>query len=214
MEETSGDEETTAAPAPLNLGLRIGLTVLRLQHFPLSAMVLLTIPSAALAGLNLPLAGLVGLTGLVGMLYWKKTPIIISSAALFALLVWGKVATKIIQSSSPDTALLLVEFTLVLVSLEASQTALTFQGDYKPVKDREDELSEALRSRLQGWLRNQLTGQLRLALVALGLSIGLLPLAGFTSLPSDQLAISASLALLAVVVLLFLVTHKREPEGG
>ncbi len=175
---------------------------------------ILAIPHPALLDQNIPFTVVVSLVGFVGMLLGKKTLATVASLSLLILLVWGKVTANILKTSFPDTAVLLVEFTLVLVFMEASFVTLTFNRDYSKLKAREDELSQILSIHLQGWLRSQLTGQSKLALVALGLSIGLLPVAGFTSISSNQLIFSATLALLAVVVLLFLVTYRREPEGS
>ena len=103
---------------------------------------------------------------------------------------------------------------MVLTFMEASSTILTFNREYSGLKEREDELSQIITSHLEAWLRSQLAGQGKLALAALGLSVVLLPIAGFTSIPSNQLVFSSTLALLAVIVLLFLITHKREPEAS
>ena len=192
----------------------MGVTIIKLQHVFLSPLVMLAVPPLALLDQNILFTVGVALVGLAGMLLGKRTLATVASLSLLTLLIWGKAATSILKTSPPDTAVLLVEFTMVLMFMEASFLTLTFNRDYSQLKAREDELSQVLRVRLRGWLRNQLTGQSKLALVAFGLSVGLLPIAGFTSISSNQLAFSATLALLAVVVLLFLITHRREPEGS
>jgi hypothetical protein len=47
---------------------------------------------------------------------------------------------------------------------------------------------------------------------ASALSLGLLVLGGFSSISINQLAFSAALVLVAVGVLLFLLTNRREPD--
>ena len=188
--------------------------MVRLQYLFLSPLVILAIPASALSGQNLPITVAVALVGLLGTMLGRQTLATTASFSLLVLLIWGKAAASILKTASPDTALLLVEFTAVLVFMEAASTVISYGEDYSILRAREDELSEVLRVRLQAWLRNQLVNQGKLALVAVGLSIVLLPVAGLTSISSNQLVFTATLALLAVVVLLFLVTHRREPEVG
>ncbi len=52
----------------------------------------------------------------------------------------------------------------------------------------------------------------KIAVGSLGISLALLPLAGFTSISTQQLPITGALLLIAVIALLFLVTYRREPE--
>jgi len=62
------------------------------------------------------------------------------------------------------------------------------------------------------WVKGQLSRQARLTIGALGLSLVLLVLGGFTSVSINQLAFSAVLVLLVVGALVFLITQRREPE--
>ncbi len=188
------------------------MIVVKFQHLFLSPLVVLPIPVIALSGQSVALTVAVAAIGLSGMILRKQTIAAAGSISLLALVVWGKAAATIIKTASPDTALLLIEFTAVLVFLEASSATLSFEDEYAKLKHKNDELSEAFRAQLQLWLRSQLTNQGKLASVALGLSMILLPVAGLTSISNNQLVFSATLALVAVIVLLFLVTHRREPE--
>ena len=172
----------------------------------------LTVPSPALLGQNIPVAVVVGIIGLAGMLFGRRSLAAIASFSLLLLLFLGKTVTDILKLGSPDTAVLVTMFTVVLALFEASSIVLTFTEDNSKLKAREDELSQGLKTRLDAWLRNQISNQARFAVVALGLSIGLLPIAGFTSVSTNQIAFSATLALMAVIVLLFLTVHRREPE--
>lgn len=155
-----------------------------------------------------------GLVGLAGMLFWKRFLAMTASLTLLGMLIWGKAAGSILKLDTPDTAVLLTEFALIILLAEESLVVLTFHREHSNLKSRRDEYSQLLTQRLQGWLANQLSNQAKLALAGLGLSIGLVPIAGLTTISSDQLVFSATLALLAVVVLMFLVTHRREPESN
>ncbi len=152
--------------------------------------------------------------GLGGMLLGRRRLATAASLSLLTFLVVGKIAANTLRTSPPDSAILLVEFTAVLVFMEASFAVFTLDKDYASLKGRGDEISQVLGIRLRAWLRNLLVMEGKLALGALVLSIGLLPLAGFTSIPSNHIAFSATLALLAIVVLMFLITHRRELETG
>ncbi len=62
------------------------------------------------------------------------------------------------------------------------------------------------------WATSQVSRQAKLALATILLSVTLLLLSGATSIPSNQLAVSGSLGLAAIALLLFLMTYRREPE--
>ena len=145
------------------------------------------------------------------MILEKQALATAASLSLLGLLIFGKAAGGVLKASPPDTAVLVVEFALVVFLLEASLVVSTFNREYSRLKAKQDELSSTLRMHLREWLGGQLSGQAKLSIVTLALSIGLLPVAGFTSIPSNQIIVSSTLALLAVLVLLFLVTHRREP---
>jgi hypothetical protein len=192
----------------------VGVLAVRFHHIFLSPTVVLTIPPRALLDQNILVAIILGVVGLAGMLTGKRLLSLTASLSILSLLIWGKAATNILNTGAPDTAALMAEFTIVLLLTEASLVVLTFTKEYDVMNARDDELSRVLSRSLEAWLRNQLANQSRLASVALGLSIGLVPIAGLTSISSDQLIVSATLALLAVVVLMFLVIHRRESETG
>lgn len=190
----------------------MGLTVVKFQHLFLSPFVILSIPAAALSGQPLALSVAVAAVGLSGMIFKKQILASTGSISLLVLIVWGKASASLIQTAAPDTALLLVQFTAVLVFMEASSVTFSFEEQYTRLKPKEDELTETLRTQLQSWLLSQFRNQGKLAVMSLALSIILLPIAGITSITSNQLVFSATLALVAVIVLLFLVTHRRESE--
>ena len=201
----------SAAITSLAWGLRLGVLLVRLQHLFLSPLVALAVPGPLLLDQNLLVMMALASLGLVGMMVNRQALATAASLFLLGLLILGKAAGSVLKTSPPDTAVLVVEFTLVVFFLEASLVVSTFNREYSRLRGKEDELSSTLRTGLHGWLRGQLAGQAKLGLVTLGLSIGLLPLAGFTSIPSNQIIVSSTLALLAIVVLMFLVTHRREP---
>jgi len=201
----------SAATTSLAWSLRLGVLLVRLQHMFLSPIVALAVPGPLLLNQNLLIMMALASLGLVGMMVDRQALATAASLFLLGLLILGKAAGTVLKTSPPDTAVLVVEFTLVVFFLEASFVVSTFNREYSRLRGRGDELSSTLRTGLHRWLRGQLAGQAKLGLVTLGLSIGLLPLAGFTSIPSNQIIISSTLALLAIVVLMFLVTHRREP---
>lgn len=187
--------------------------MVRLHHVFLAPLVAFSVPPQALLDLNIPVALLLGGLGIAGMLLGRRVLAVTASLSILSLLIWGKVAGNALNLSAPDTAVLLAEFTAVLLLTEASLVVLTFTQDYAILQDRRDELSHVLSLRLEEWLRNQLLNQSGLALVALSISIALIPVAGLTSASSNQLIFTATLALMAVVILMFLVIHRREPEN-
>ena len=127
------------------------------------------------------------------------------------LLVWGKASESILKTGAEDTAVLLVEFTMILFLMEASSTVLTFNRAFESLRDKDDEISRRQKGWLVSWLKSLLSRQGKVSLVATVLSIALLPLAGFTSISNTQLVVTATILFLAVVVLLFLLIYRREP---
>jgi hypothetical protein len=151
--------------------------------------------------------------GLAGSLFQKRRLALLASASLLSLLIWGKIAVDLTKGTSPDTAVFLVEFGMIMFFLEAVNVVLTFNKSLQDLESKEDELSKALEERLRGWLRSQISRQGMIGVGSIGLSVVLLPLAGLTSISVNDLSLTAGLLLLAVVALLFLVTHHREPGG-
>jgi hypothetical protein len=131
---------------------------------------------------------------------------------LLVLLVAGKVGTDLALAPNPDTAVLLLQFVAVIFFMEASRVVLSFDTETSELGGKTDDMSQAIRERLSMWVRGQLGRQARLMIGALGLSLVLLVLGGFTSVSVNQLAFSAILVLLVVGALVFLITQRREPE--
>lgn len=128
------------------------------------------------------------------------------------LIVWGKVAGDLYGAAGPDSALLLLQFMLVIFLMEASATVLTSDSVIKELEDRNDELSSLARLRVTNWERVQLFSLGRLMLASFGLSLGLLILGSLVSVPVNQIAFSGILVLAAVVAIFVLITYRREPE--
>ncbi len=150
--------------------------------------------------------------GLIGMLAKKVVFVRAASLSLIALIVGGKVAGDLLGSAAPDTAVLLVQFVAVIFFMEASRVILSYDEENGELAGKQDEISMNLRRKLAEWTKGQLMGQARIILVALGLSLVLLVIGGFSSISINQLGFSAALVLVVVGVLLFLVTNRREPE--
>ncbi len=105
-----------------------------------------------------------------------------------------------------------MQFVSVIFFMEASRVVLSFDRESSELGGRTDEGARAVIERSEKWVRGQLVGQARLSIGALGLSLVLLVLGGFTSVSINQLAFSAILVLIVVGALLFLITQRREPE--
>jgi len=163
-------------------------------------------------GLGVMIVLIVGAIGLAGIFARKQPLTTLASVTLLVLLVAGKVGTDLIGTSAPDTAVLLLQFIAIIFFMEASRVVLLFDNETRELGGRTDEVSQAIRKRLERWVTGQLETQARLVMGALGLSLVLLILGGFTSVSINQLAFSAILVLIIVGVLLFLITQRREPE--
>jgi hypothetical protein len=174
--------------------------------------VVFAIPSLVLFGLQAPVVLAVSGVGLLGMLGKKEILVRGASLSLFGLIIGGKVGVDVLGGVAPDTAVLLVQFVAVIFFMEASRVVLSFDGENRELARKYDELSTGLMRKLVEWAQGQLVGQARIMLVALGLSLVLLLIGGFTSISINQLGFSAGLVLVVVGVLLFLVTNRREPE--
>jgi hypothetical protein len=174
--------------------------------------IILTIPTAALFQLHVLLIAVLSIVGLAGMLTETPGAATSVSAALLGLIVWGKIASDLYGLASPDSALLLLQFMLVIFLMEASNTELTLEAARKRLQGRSDEFSEEARTRLFEWARAQLLSLGKLTAFAFLLSLGLLVLGGFFSVSINQLAFSGALVLVAVVALFILLTYRREPE--
>lgn len=188
------------------------MVLVRFHYLFLSPLIVSGVPSEALLNQNLFILVLVILAGVAGTIFQRRRLVLLASASLLSLLVWGKIAADLLKATPPDTAVFLVQFGMILFLMEASFGVMTFARLRAELEEKEDELSRDLMGRLMLWMRNQLSRQSKIAVGSIGLSVLLLPLAGFTSISSGQLPLTATLLLLAIVAFLFLVTHRREPE--
>jgi hypothetical protein len=186
--------------------------LVRLHYLVLAPWVIFSIPSIVVFGLQVPAALTVSGVGVLGMLGKKEVLARGASLSLFGLIIGGKVGGDVLRAAAPDTAVLLVQFVAVVFFMEASRVVLSFDAENGELAGKQDELSRGLMGKLVGWAQGQLVGQARIMLVALGLSLVLLLVGGFTSISINQLGFSAALVLVVVGVLLFLVTQRREPE--
>jgi hypothetical protein len=127
-------------------------------------------------------------------------------------MVWGKIAGDIYGLPGPDSAILLLQFMLVIFLMEASTTALTLDSAIKRLEGKYDDLSESARMRAMNWERVQLLNLGKLTVASFGLSLGLLILGSLVSVSFNQIAFSGVLVLAAVVAIFVLLTYRREPE--
>ncbi len=146
------------------------------------------------------------------MLLRNKTAVLAASGSLLVLIVWGKVAADLYGLPGPDSAVLLLQFMLVILLMEASTTALTVDSAIKPLEGKNDALSESARMRAMRWERVQLFNLGKLTAASFVLSLGLLILGSLVSISFNQIAFSGVLVLAAVVAIFVLLTYRREPE--
>jgi hypothetical protein len=186
--------------------------LLRLNYLFLAPWIILSLPSPALGQQSILVAAIVALVGFAGMLLGNRTAIFSASESLMLLIVWGKVAGDIYGLPGPDSALLLLQFMLVIFLMEASTAVLTSDSAIKQLEGRKDDLSSLARMQVMSWERVQLLSLGKLVLASFGLSLGLLILGGFVSVSINQIAFSGVLVLAAVVAIFILLTYRREPE--
>jgi hypothetical protein len=184
----------------------------KLQYLFLSPLIIFGVPSNALLGLQVPVVLIILCVGSVGILWRNELLASGASLALLGAIIGGKVGLDLLGGAAPDTAVLLSEFVLVIFFMEAGKVVISFEKTNRELAGKQDELSQSLAGRLASWAQGQLTGQARIATGASALSLALLVLGGLSSVSINQLAFSAALVLVAVGVLLFLLTNKREPE--
>ena len=144
----------------------------------------------------------------------NRTAVFTASAALLLVIIWSKIADDLYRLPGPDSAVLLLQFMLVIFLMDASTTVLTFDSSIKELRGKTDELSTVARMRVTKWERVQLLSLGKLTLASFGLSLGLLILGGLISVSVNQIAFSGVLALAAVVAIFVLITFRREPEEG
>jgi hypothetical protein len=188
------------------------VSAVRLHYLLLAPWIILGIPPQLLLGLQVPITVIISGIGLLGI--WGRREFVASGASmsLLALVVGGKVGVDIIGGATSDTAVLMAKFVAVVFSMEASKIVLSFDRENGDLAKKPDELSQELGRKLAQWAQGQLAGQARIMLAAFGLSLVLLIVGGLSSVSINQLAFSSALVLIAVGVLLFLLTNRREPE--
>lgn len=176
--------------------------------------IVFSIPGITVAQQQLPLTIILAAIGLTGTLFRQRTIVSLTYAFLVLLLVWGKAIGDVLSIPGPDTALFLFQFVAVLFLYEISNVMVVFESHYRFVKDRSDEFSDGSKRHILEWCRNQFIALGRMTLTALALSLGLLVLGAFTSVAVNQLAFAAILVMASVIVLLFLLTNRREPRAA
>jgi hypothetical protein len=175
--------------------------------------VVLSIAPAAVFQQQVLIVLIVTVVGLAGMLLPNPRAASGASASLLFLIVWGKIASDIYGLPPPDTALLLLQFMLVILLMEASTAALTFDSAYVQLRGKTDNISAADLTQITEWARAQLLNLVKFTVAAFGLSLSLLVIGSLVSVSVNQLAFSGILAMVAVVAIFILLTYKREPEG-
>jgi hypothetical protein len=154
----------------------------------------------------------IAIVGSVGIFLRRTAAIFAASGSLLLLIVWGKVADDIYALPGPDSALLLLQFMLVIFLMEASITVLTVDSAINELKGKNDEISLLARTYTMKWERVQLFSLGKLTLASFGLSLGLLVLGSLVGLPINQIAFSGILVLAAIIAIFILLTYRREPE--
>ena len=188
------------------------LPILKVNHVFLVSWIVLSIPPAALFQEQLLLLSALIIVGLAGMLLRIPTAASAVSAGLIVLIVWGKVASDLYGFPPQDSAVLLLQFIMVIFLMEASSTALRFDLTWSRLEGKADDLSAAARTQLVRWVSAQLMSLGRLTAATFVLSIGLLLVGGIVNVSFNQLAFSGVFVLAAVIAILVLLTYKREPE--
>ena len=185
---------------------------MQLHYLLLTPWIVLSVPFRVFLGFGILIVLLIAAVGEFGMLAKRQRLTTAASLALLVALLAGKAEVDLSHASAPDTAVLLVQFVLVIFLLEASRVVLSFEKESSELSGRTDEGSRDVLNRLEKWVSGQLAWLARLSIGALGLSLVLLVVGGLTSVSIDQVAFSAILVLLVVGVLVFLITQRREPE--
>lgn len=186
--------------------------MLKVNHILLVPSILLTLPPAALFQQPILFLAILTIVGLTGMLLRKTVLASIASASLLFLIVWGKIASDIYSLPAPDSALLLIQFMLVIFLMEASNVVLILDSSQILLEGRTDEFSETARVRSLEWARVQFARLGRLTIASSTLALLLLVVGGVVSVPASHIAFSGILVLAAVAAIVILLTYRREPE--
>ncbi len=186
--------------------------MLRINYVFLAPWIVLSLPPSALGQQSILVTAAVAIVGFAGMSLGNRATIYAASGSLLLLIVWGKVAGDLYGLPGPDSAVLLLQFMLVIFLMEASITVLTLDSAIKPLEGKNDDLSESARMRAMRWERVQLFNLGKLSAASFVLSLGLLILGSLASISFDEIAFSGVLVLAAVVAIFVLLTYRREPE--
>lgn len=192
--------------------MRALVLLIKLHHLGLAPWILFSIPSAAVLGLQAPLAGGIALIGVAGMVSEKRRLVLASSLSLLGILILGKVVIDLGALEPLDTGVLLLQFVSILFLMEASLPVVQYGKEIAVLGKRNDDLSRGVTTRLAHWLRSQLYADARLGIVSFLTSLGLLVIGSVAGVGIGHLAVLAVFVLAAVVALLFLLTYRREPE--
>jgi hypothetical protein len=205
-------EKLTALGRRLDFIPPIVTLLLRINYVFLAPWIVLSLPPASLGQQSTLVTAIVAIVGLGGMLLRSRTTVSLASVSLLLLIVWGKVARDLYGLPGPDSALLLLQFMLVIFLMEASTTTLTFDYTIKQIEGKDDDLSALARMRVTKWRRVQLLNLGKLTVASFGLTLGLLILGSLVSVSVNQIAFSGILVLAAFVAIFILLTYRREPE--
>lgn len=186
--------------------------ILKVNYAFLVPWIVFSLPAAVFFDQQLYILSALLIVGLVGMLLRISNAVYVASAGLLVLIAWGKAASDIFALPGEDSAVLLLQFMIVIFLMEASNTVLIMDSSWIKLKGKEDELSIAARFRLVRWASAQLVSLGKLTAAAFGLSILLLLVGGFANVSVSLLAFNGILVLAAVISILILLTYKREPE--
>ncbi len=190
----------------------IVIPLVKVNHLFLVPWIILGLPSAVFFQQQILIGAILVALGFGGMLTRNRTAVSFTSACLLGLIVWGKIAGDLYRLPSLDSGLLLLEFMVVMLLMEASNTAILFDQTYRVLRAKSDDISAEHRRGLTIWARGQFLNLGKLIAAASGLSVGLLVVGDLASISVNQIAFSGILVLAAVVALLVLLTYGREPE--
>ena len=205
-------EKHTSNGRSLDIIPSIVTPFLKINYVFLAPWIILSLPPSAFGQQAILVTAIVAIVGLSGMLLQSRTAVTLASVSLLLLIVWGKVAGDIYRLPGPDSALLLLQFMLVIFLMEASTTALTFDSTIKRLEGKNDDLSALARMEVIRWEGAQLLSLGRLTIASFGLTLGLLILGSLVSVSVNQIAFSGILVLAAFVAIFVLLTYRREPE--
>jgi hypothetical protein len=213
INNSQGGKATTANNPGIGPVAKTGFVIVRLHVLLLAPWIVLAVPSQVFRGLGILLILAIAGVELTGMLARMTTLTTLASVALIGALVAGKVGMDLDGLPSQDTAILMIQFVSIIFFMEATRSLLSFDDETRELGERTDESTQLIISKLEAWVKGQLGRQARLTVGALGLSLFLLVLGGLTSISITQATFSASLVLVVVGVLLFIITQRREPAS-